>query len=149
MVSVGHVTAVSLQKKIDWKRATKTGSTPHVHPLKGFGEGTVPSVKKQHFLPVGPRPLILQKFHFEAKNMFLSIYKLFSSLKMPKNCQETVLSGPKSEVLLIHKIMILKVFSLIENFFLIFFFALFHESNKTIQNVIKIQRFQAKKYKIW
>ena len=110
MVSVGHVTAVSFQKKFDWKRATKIGLTPHVHPLKGFGEDTVPSVKKQHFLPVGPRPLILQKFYFEAKNMFLSIYKLFSSLKMPKNCQKTVLSVPKSEVLLIHKIMILKVF---------------------------------------
>ena len=45
--------------------------------------------------------------------------------------------------------MILKVFLLIKNIFFNFSFAFFHESNKTIQNLIKIQQFQAKKYKIW
>ena len=85
MVSVGHVTAISLQKKFDWKRATKTGLTPHVHPLKGFGEGTVPSVKKQHFLPAGPRPLILQIFYFEAKKF---VFKHLQDVFIMKNAKK-------------------------------------------------------------
>ena len=124
MVSVGHVTAVSLQKKFDWKRATKTGLTPHVHPLKGFGEGTVPSVKKQHFLPAGPRPLILQIFYFEAKKfVFKHLQDVFIMKNAKKLSKNSTFSASKWIAFGKHKIMILKVFSLIKNIFFNIFFS--------------------------
>ena len=133
MVSLGHVTLFLVSKWSDWIHATNLGLTPHVHPLKGFGEGTVPSVKKQHFLPAGPRPLILQIFYFEAKK-FVSkhlqdIFIMKNAKKLSKN---STFSALKWIAFGKHKIMILKVFSLIKNIFFNIFFSFFHESNKTI-----------------
>ena len=47
MVSLGHVTLFLVSKWSDWIHATNLGLTPHVHPLKGFDEGTVQSLKSQ------------------------------------------------------------------------------------------------------
>ena len=47
MVSLGHVTLFLVSKWSDWIHATTLGLTPHVHPLKGFDEGTVQSLKSQ------------------------------------------------------------------------------------------------------
>ena len=50
MVSLGHVTLFLVSKWSDWIHATNLGLTPHVHPLKGFDEGTVQSLKSRDLL---------------------------------------------------------------------------------------------------
>ena len=47
MVSLGHVSLFLVSKCSDWIHVTNLGLAPHVHPLKGFDEGTVQSLKSQ------------------------------------------------------------------------------------------------------
>ena len=88
MVSLGHVTLFLVSKCSDWIHVTNLGLAPHVHPLKGFDEGTVQSLKSQDLLRTNSKGYRMsgKVYQTHLKVFFLFITFVFAP-KITKICK--------------------------------------------------------------